>query len=423
MPARLRSRLLISALVSVVVIGALVALVVGERLDLNQQQEQLLDLKDAVRQARELSLYVQYNAHDTNAYTLGHLEHREEFVEHAAAFRALVEELQQRGVDRQFHADSEELLQEVIALREQYDQASLALFDAADTNRISPSPANQAAEDAAWERADVLGDELDTASQTFAQYLDEDIAAVSATLAARNSQVLALVVGLGLVLAGMVLFVQRSAAAAVGRPLERLLETVQRFAAGDLSARSGLERQDEVGVLATAFDTMAERLSQQTSELQAESVASRAAQQRAEQAQHALAEQLATVEAQQTVIREMSVPILPLSHRSLVLPLIGALDTERLRLLQERALWALEQYAARYLILDITGVTIIDSQVAQGILRLVEAARLIGAEVILVGIRPEVAQSIVGLGLRLDSIVTRSTLQSGIEHTRRAGQG
>jgi serine/threonine protein kinase len=112
-----------------------------------------------------------------------------------------------------------------------------------------------------------------------------------------------------------------------------------------------------------------------------------------------------------------------LSASTLVMPLVGALDTERLRMAQDQALRAIEQSAARYLILDITGVAMVDSQVAQGLIRVVQAARLLGAEVVLVGIRPEVAQAVVGLGIRMSTMVTRSTLQSGITYVRRGELG
>ncbi|MCU0493268.1 MAG: STAS domain-containing protein [Chloroflexaceae bacterium] len=120
------------------------------------------------------------------------------------------------------------------------------------------------------------------------------------------------------------------------------------------------------------------------------------------------------LETQRDVIREMSVPVLPVHEHTLVMPLVGALDTERLRQVQEQALRSIEQSRARTLLLDITGVPVVDSQVAQGLVSVVQAARLLGAEVALVGIRPEVAQAIVGLGLDLSNITTRSSLQSGI---------
>jgi len=117
---------------------------------------------------------------------------------------------------------------------------------------------------------------------------------------------------------------------------------------------------------------------------------------------------------QREVIRELSVPVLPVSARTLVMPLIGALDTARLQLVQEQALQVIERNAARHLVLDITGVPMVDSQVAQGLLEVVEAARLLGAEAVLVGVRPEVAQTMVGLGLALPGLRVYADLQTAM---------
>ena len=121
------------------------------------------------------------------------------------------------------------------------------------------------------------------------------------------------------------------------------------------------------------------------------------------------------LEHQRTAIRELSVPVIPISTTTLIMPLVGALDSTRLLQVQERALAALQRSSARMLILDITGVPIVDSQVAQGLLAVVQAARLLGAAVVLVGVRPEVAQSIVGLGLDLHQIETARDLESALK--------
>jgi rsbT co-antagonist protein RsbR len=125
---------------------------------------------------------------------------------------------------------------------------------------------------------------------------------------------------------------------------------------------------------------------------------------------------LLTENAQQrATILEISVPVLPVSADTLVMPLVGALDSTRLRQLHEQALHALERSSARRLLLDITGVPVVDSQVAQGLIVTVQAGRLLGAQVMLVGIRPEVAQAIVGLGLNLGGIRTFSDLQTALQ--------
>jgi rsbT co-antagonist protein RsbR len=106
--------------------------------------------------------------------------------------------------------------------------------------------------------------------------------------------------------------------------------------------------------------------------------------------------------------------VIPVTHNTLVMPLIGALDTSRLRLLQEQALRAIERSGAHTLIIDITGVSVVDSQVAQGVLAVMQATRLLGATTLLVGVRPEVAQAIVGLGLDLESLRTYNDLASAL---------
>jgi rsbT co-antagonist protein RsbR len=123
---------------------------------------------------------------------------------------------------------------------------------------------------------------------------------------------------------------------------------------------------------------------------------------------------LSELTSQRAIVRALSVPVLPISRQTLVLPLVGDLDEGRIAQVLERALEAIQRTTARRLILDITGTPIVDSQVAQGLLRVVQAARLLGAETVLVGVRPEVAQSIIGLGLELQGLRTYHDLESAI---------
>jgi rsbT co-antagonist protein RsbR len=126
------------------------------------------------------------------------------------------------------------------------------------------------------------------------------------------------------------------------------------------------------------------------------------------------AQLLAENEQQRMAIQDLGVPVIPISAHTLVIPLVGALNSTRLRQLQEQSLHALERTSAHTLVLDITGVPIVDSQVAQGFLMTVHSARLLGAEVVLVGIRPEVAQTIVGLGIDVGDVRAFSDLGSAL---------
>lgn len=124
---------------------------------------------------------------------------------------------------------------------------------------------------------------------------------------------------------------------------------------------------------------------------------------------------LAEVIAQRDVIRDLSVPVLPVGKQALVMPLVGAIDRDRLTLIQEQALAQIDQHRARWLILDVTGVPVIDTEVAAGMVQLVQSVRLLGAEVALVGVRPEVAQTMVSLGIELPISHVFSDLAGAVE--------
>jgi rsbT co-antagonist protein RsbR len=141
----------------------------------------------------------------------------------------------------------------------------------------------------------------------------------------------------------------------------------------------------------------------------------------AEEALRKSALQEALITAQAAALAELSTPCIPVSETVLVLPLIGMVDDRRAQQLIETLLYELATRQARVAIIDITGVTLVDTQVAQGLIRAAQAAQLLGSEVVLTGIRPEVAQTLVGLGTDLHGIVTRSTLQAGIAYGIRGG--
>lgn len=121
---------------------------------------------------------------------------------------------------------------------------------------------------------------------------------------------------------------------------------------------------------------------------------------------------------QQLQLRQMSVPVLPIAAHTLVVPLVGAVDSERLNTLSERTLHAIASTQARTVILDITGVPVVDEIIAHGLIEVVDSARLLGAHLVLVGVRPEVAQSIVSGGIALAHLQTFSSLQQALEHLR-----
>jgi rsbT co-antagonist protein RsbR len=140
-------------------------------------------------------------------------------------------------------------------------------------------------------------------------------------------------------------------------------------------------------------------------------------QQQAEQERIALQDQV--IAAQQAALRELSTPLIPLADHVVAMPLIGSVDSARAQQIVEELLSGVAANRATTAIIDITGVPIVDTQVAGALLRAAQAVELLGSRVVLTGIRPEVAQTLVGIGVNLGSIVTRATLQDGIAYAMR----
>jgi anti-anti-sigma regulatory factor len=119
------------------------------------------------------------------------------------------------------------------------------------------------------------------------------------------------------------------------------------------------------------------------------------------------------------LLRELSTPLVPVMEGILVMPLIGELDDRRAGQVMERLLEGVTRAAADIVIIDITGVPLVDTNIANALVQVARAVRLLGAEALLVGITPEVAQTLVGLGADLRELVTRGDLQSGIAYALR----
>jgi len=131
-----------------------------------------------------------------------------------------------------------------------------------------------------------------------------------------------------------------------------------------------------------------------------------------------VAERSQAIETQQHLldtIMQLTAPVLPLVPGVLVLPIVGNLDSVRVTRLTEDVLEAVSRQHARVLIIDITGLPVIDTQVTAALLSLANTIRLLGCRAIIVGIRPEIAQSLVGLGASLHELTTRATLAEGLE--------
>jgi len=137
---------------------------------------------------------------------------------------------------------------------------------------------------------------------------------------------------------------------------------------------------------------------------------------RKQREQEERAQQEAIIQGQAAALKELSTPLLAINDRTMVLPLIGAIDSQRAQVLLTTLLSGVTAQQAQLVILDITGVPLVDTQVAQVFAQAAQALSLVGTQLVITGIRPEVAQTMVGLGIGLQQIVTRTTLQEGIAY-------
>jgi anti-anti-sigma regulatory factor/HAMP domain-containing protein len=226
-------------------------------------------------------------------------------------------------------------------------------------------------------------------------------------------------------------FIARS----IATPLINLSETATRIAKGELDVNvpeatqaepEGL-REDEIGTLARAFNRMTTRLREmlrseevRRAELEREIAEREKAEAEREQL---LAEQASlqqeVIEAQRQALRDLSTPIIPVMEvpgrgSILVMPLIGSIDTMRAQDIMRSLLAGISEHRAGVVILDITGVPIVDSGVAGHLNKTIQAARLKGTRVIITGISDAVAEAVVDLGIDWREVETLSDLRTGL---------
>jgi anti-anti-sigma regulatory factor/dsDNA-binding SOS-regulon protein len=129
-----------------------------------------------------------------------------------------------------------------------------------------------------------------------------------------------------------------------------------------------------------------------------------------------LKDQVDVIQRQAFAIQELSTPILQLWTDILALPVIGVVDSHRAAEIMDRLLSEIVARKSKYVILDITGVEVVDTKTADHFMKLIQAARLVGTQCVVTGIRPAVAQTLVELGVDLNTILTLRDLQAGLHH-------
>jgi anti-anti-sigma regulatory factor/HAMP domain-containing protein len=198
-------------------------------------------------------------------------------------------------------------------------------------------------------------------------------------------------------------------------PLQHLSSATEQISAGVWSTPPGKERRDELGKLARAFERMVDTLRVRETQLQEQMTAIRTLNvtldERVVDRTRELHEVVANQEYLLAQIQQMSTPVVPVLDGVIVMPIVGMLDTSRATQLVQNMLDGIQSHHARLAVLDITGVPVVDAQVAGALIQAAEASRLLGTRAVLVGIRPEVAQTLVQLGVDLSGIQTFATLQ------------
>jgi rsbT co-antagonist protein RsbR len=210
------------------------------------------------------------------------------------------------------------------------------------------------------------------------------------------------------------------------QPAHMLDQTLHELAASQM--RAGLSRDQVLALLGAQRDAIYKVIAQADLPALEALEASRALEELGHQLAHAtidmhhhdLVERLqeaSTTQAQlREAIQELSTPIIPLYTGILAVPLVGRVDSQRAQALTEAMLEAIAREQAEIVLLDITGVAVVDTNVANHLMQTARAAALLGSQVVLVGISAEVAQTLVQLGLDLGQLVTLSNLQSGLEY-------
>jgi rsbT co-antagonist protein RsbR len=192
--------------------------------------------------------------------------------------------------------------------------------------------------------------------------------------------------------------------------VERVLEALSLASVGafeEAIALSGALSEDRFGALEESLLVLLREL-KQTREEHDKAMTD------LETSRRDLEDQLQTIERQRIAIRELSVPIIDVWDDIITLPLVGAIDSARASEMTEKLLQRIAERGADYVLIDLTGVDIVDTMTAAHLVRLTHAAKLLGARCVLTGVRPEVARTLVEIGVHLGGLTTLRTLRDGL---------
>lgn len=192
--------------------------------------------------------------------------------------------------------------------------------------------------------------------------------------------------------------------------VERVLEALSLASVGafeEAIALSGALSEDRFGALEESLLVLLRELKQTREEHDK-------AMNDLEASRRDLEEKLQTIERQRIAIQELGVPIIDVWDDVITLPLVGAIDSQRANEMTEKLLQRISERGADYVLIDLTGVDIVDTMTAAHLVRLTHAAKLLGARCVLTGVRPEVARTLVEIGVHLGGLMTLRTLRDGL---------
>lgn len=202
--------------------------------------------------------------------------------------------------------------------------------------------------------------------------------------------------------------------------LHQLRDTTRRVATGDLHIQVPIVSDDELGALGRDFQQMLDALRAKAAEVAQQQQALVARAEETERAALALQHSLHERDRLIATVHAMASPVLPVQEGVVIAPLIGLVDHERAGDFTQTLLTAVERQGAHSVIIDVTGLAVVDTFVARTLLNAAQALRLLGARTILVGIRPELAQTLVSVGMGLEGLITLADLRSGVRYATQA---
>ena len=206
------------------------------------------------------------------------------------------------------------------------------------------------------------------------------------------------------------------------RPITSLSAAAKAFESGDTTQTINTARNDEIGQLAKSFSAMRESINRQVGLMKEENEKRAKAEADAIRQSDALREKLEVISAQQEAIRKLTTPVLEIGDGLIALPIVGYIDTQRASEMTDDLLEKVIAMNARGVIVDITGIDVIDTKTADHFIKMAKAVRMLGATAVITGISPAIAQTLTHIDVDLVGISTLRTLKDGMIYLLRRNQ-